>query len=155
MSGDGFGGAGFGTGEVRRRVLAGWGDGVARFREDANAEEDFARDGYRDRVIVELAQNAADAAAREKSAGRVAFTLDGGVLTADSTGAALDAAGVESLSTLRVSSKRGDAGRGDAAVGRFGVGFTAVVSVTDQPKITSAGLAVRWSAAETRAAVAG
>ena len=36
----------------------------ARFREDANAEEDYALGGYRDRVVVELAQNAADAAAR-------------------------------------------------------------------------------------------
>src|SRR5260370_3916395 len=35
----------------------------ARFREDANAEEDYTLGGYRDRGVVELAQNAADAAA--------------------------------------------------------------------------------------------
>jgi len=33
-----------------------------RFREDANAEEDLRLGGYRDRLLVELAQNAADAA---------------------------------------------------------------------------------------------
>ena len=54
----------FGTAELRRRVLDAWTASPARFREDANAEEDYALGGYRDRVVVELAQNAADAAAR-------------------------------------------------------------------------------------------
>src|SRR5699024_7505507 len=46
------------TAELRRRVLAAWADAPTRFREDADAEEDFALGGYRDRVVVELAQNA-------------------------------------------------------------------------------------------------
>ncbi|MGH3403816.1 MAG: hypothetical protein ACRDRJ_15155, partial [Streptosporangiaceae bacterium] len=54
----------FGTAGLRRRVLAAWAASPARFREDANAEEDYALGGYRDRAVVELAQNAADAAAR-------------------------------------------------------------------------------------------
>ncbi|MDQ1294137.1 MAG: hypothetical protein QG608_2020, partial [Actinomycetota bacterium] len=54
----------FGTAGIRRRVLAGWTDSPIRFREDANTEEDLALGGYRDRVVVELAQNAADAAIR-------------------------------------------------------------------------------------------
>jgi hypothetical protein len=45
--------------ELRRRVLAAWTDSPARFREDANAEEDLVLGGYRDRLLVELAQNAA------------------------------------------------------------------------------------------------
>ena len=60
----------FHTAELRRRVLAAWADAPARFREDANAEEDFALGGYRDRVVVELAQNAADAALRSGRPGR-------------------------------------------------------------------------------------
>ena len=36
--------------------------------EDANAEEDLVRGGYRDRLLVELAQNAADAAAPRRRA---------------------------------------------------------------------------------------
>ncbi|MFD0774487.1 hypothetical protein ACFQZ2_11175, partial [Streptomonospora algeriensis] len=52
----------FGTAELRRRVLDGWADAPARFREDANAEQDYALGAYRDRVAVALAQNAADAA---------------------------------------------------------------------------------------------
>ncbi|NEB79155.1 hypothetical protein G3I40_28630, partial [Streptomyces sp. SID14478] len=54
----------FGTAGLRRGVLDAWTGSAARFREDANAEEDLALGGYRDRLVVELAQNAADAAAR-------------------------------------------------------------------------------------------
>src|SRR3954462_11426219 len=111
----------YGTTTIRERVLAAWAASPARFREDANAEEDLSRGGYRDRVIVELAQNAADAAARAGVPGRIRFTLRHGVLTAANAGAPLDAAGVEALSTLRASAKRDDA----RAAGRFGVGFAA------------------------------
>lgn len=45
-----------------------------RLREDANAEQDLALGGYRDRLAVELAQNAADAAARGGVPRRVSFT---------------------------------------------------------------------------------
>ena len=120
----------FATAALRGRVLDAWAASPARFREDANAEEDYALGGYRDRVVVELAQNAADAAARAGVPGRLRLTLRDGTLVAANTGAPLDAAGVEALSTLRASSKRDHAGLGDAGdvgtVGRFGVGFAAV-----------------------------
>ncbi|MFC4592133.1 sacsin N-terminal ATP-binding-like domain-containing protein [Sphaerisporangium corydalis] len=136
----------FGTERMRTTVLAAWTASPARFREDANAEEDFALGGYRDRLIVELAQNAADAALRAGVPGRLRLTLENGVLVAANTGAPLDAAGVEGLSTLRVSGKRDEAG----SIGRFGVGFAAVVSVCDEPLIASRATgAVRWSRAET------
>ncbi|MFI6903760.1 sacsin N-terminal ATP-binding-like domain-containing protein [Nonomuraea sp. NPDC050394] len=142
----------FGTDRMRAAVLTAWTASPARFREDANAEEDFALGGYRDRLIVELAQNAADAALRAGVPGVLRLSLDGDVLTAANTGAPLDATGVEGLSTLRVSGKRDEAG----AAGRFGVGFAAVVSVTDEPSIGSRESgAVRWSRAETTALVAG
>lgn len=93
----------FGTERLRTAVVGAWTASAARFREDANAEEDLALGGYRDRLVVELAQNAADAAVRAGGTGRLALTLRDGVLTAANTGAPLDAAGVESLSTLRAS----------------------------------------------------
>ncbi|MER7543041.1 hypothetical protein ABTW95_08560 [Spirillospora sp. NPDC127506] len=133
----------FGTRALRERVLRAWAESPARFREDANAEEDHALGGYRDRAVIELAQNAADAASRAAVPGRLRLTLrtaasgagpSGAVLTAANTGAPLDAPGVESLSTLRASSKRGESG----ATGRFGVGFAAVAAVTDTPAIASA-----------------
>ena len=64
----------FSTAALRSRVLDAWAASPARFREDANAEEDYALGGYRDRVVVELAQNAADAAARAGVPGRLRLT---------------------------------------------------------------------------------
>ncbi|WP_329072654.1 sacsin N-terminal ATP-binding-like domain-containing protein [Streptomyces sp. NBC_01429] len=148
----------FGTARLRRGVLDAWGASPARFREDANAEEDLALGGYRDRLVVELAQNAADAAARADVTGRLRLTLrpataDGpAVLAAANTGAPLDATGVESLSTLRASAKREGH---EAAVGRFGVGFAAVLSVSDEPAVIGRHGGVRWSLAEARELAAG
>ncbi|WP_225834052.1 sacsin N-terminal ATP-binding-like domain-containing protein [Streptomyces sp. NK08204] len=139
----------FGTARLRRGVLDAWATSPARFREDANAEEDLVLGGYRDRLVVELAQNAADAAARAKTPGRLRLTLRDGVLVAANTGAPLDAAGVESLATLRASAKRGPE-TGHAAVGRFGVGFAAVLAVTDEPAVVGRHGGVRWSLAEAR-----
>ncbi|MFE3765630.1 sacsin N-terminal ATP-binding-like domain-containing protein [Streptomyces sp. NPDC059104] len=143
----------FSTARLRRSVLDAWGAGPARFREDANAEEDLALGGYRDRLVVELAQNAADAAARARVPGRLRLTLhpagpDGpAVLAAANTGAPLDATGVESLSTLRASAKREEA---RDSVGRFGVGFAAVLAVSDEPAVLGRHGGVRWSLAEAR-----
>ncbi|MEW1723705.1 molecular chaperone Hsp90 [Streptomyces sp. NPDC093109] len=156
----------FGTARLRRGVLDAWGASPARFREDANAEEDLALGGYRDRLVVELAQNAADAAARAGVPGRLRLTLRAGtaegtdqgpgqeraVLVAANTGAPLDATGVESLSTLRASAKREGH---ESAVGRFGVGFAAVLAVSDEPAILGRHGGVRWSLAEARELAAG
>ncbi|WP_344173186.1 sacsin N-terminal ATP-binding-like domain-containing protein [Kribbella lupini] len=155
----------FGSAEIRERVLAGWVAAPVRFREDANAEEDLALGGYLDRVVVELAQNAADAAVRAGVPGRVRFSLRDQTLVVANTGTPLTAAGVESLATLRASAKRDDdleRSGGDlrqldpraVAVGRFGVGFSAVLAVTDEPVILSRSGGVRFSRADTAAAVA-
>ncbi|MBK3590053.1 molecular chaperone Hsp90, partial [Streptomyces sp. MBT57] len=61
--------------------------------------------------------------------------------------APLDATGVESLSTLRASAKREGH---ESAVGRFGVGFAAVLAVSDEPAVLGRHGGVRWSLAEAR-----
>jgi hypothetical protein len=124
-------------------VLASWRDSPTRFREDANAEEDLFLGGYRDRVLVELAQNAADAAGR---GGRLRVQLVGRELHVANTGRALDQAGVASLASLRASAKQ-------QGVGRFGVGFAAVLTVTDAPRVISRSGGVEFSAARTREAI--
>lgn len=141
----------FGTARLRRSVLDAWTASPARFREDANAEQELALGGYRDRLVVELAQNAADAAARAGVPGRLRLTLRDGVLAVANSGAPLDATGVESLSTLRASAKREE--RDGEAVGRFGVGFSAVLAVSDEPAVLGRTGGVRWSLAEAREAV--
>src|SRR3954452_17508065 len=144
----------FDTAAIRRSVLAAWADSPARFREDANAEEDLVRGGYRDRLLVELAQNAADAAGRAGAPASLRRELadgaGGAVLRAANTGEPLDAAGVQALATLRASAKRD----GPATVGRFGVGFAAVLAVSDEPAVLSAPGGVAFGAARTREEVA-
>ena len=160
----------FGTRALRERVLGTWRADPARLREDANAEEDHARGYYRDRAVVELAQNAADAAARAGRPGRLLLRLapaaGGPVLLAANTGAPLEAAGVASLAALRASTSRdhpapaplpsagtppGEARwSAPALVGRFGVGFASVRAVADEVRVLSTSGAVRFSLAGTR-----
>ncbi len=145
----------FGAVGIRERVLAAWAASPARFREDANAEEDAALGAYRDRLVVELVQNACDAATSAGVAARVSLRLhdvDGGtVLDVANTGAPLTAPGLEALSTLRASSKRDEGG----SVGRFGVGFAAVLAVSDEPLIVSRdGVGYAWSRSRSHALVA-
>ncbi|GGU46058.1 sacsin N-terminal ATP-binding-like domain-containing protein [Lentzea flava] len=134
----------FGTEALRTSVLAAWRGSPTRFREDANAEEDLRLGGYRDRLLVELAQNAADAAGAEPGVLRI--TLSDGELRAANTGAPLTAAGVAALASLRASAK-------ESGVGQFGVGFAAVLAVTDAPRVISTSGGVEFSAARTRAEV--
>ncbi|HEX8759123.1 MAG TPA: ATP-binding protein [Pseudonocardiaceae bacterium] len=101
-------------------------------------------------MLVELAQNAADAAQRMAVPGHLRVTVEGGELRAANTGAPLDCAGVAALAALRASAKREG-----GSVGRFGVGFAAVLGVTDAPQVMSRSGGVAFSAQRTAAAVAG
>ncbi|MGN6087787.1 MAG: sacsin N-terminal ATP-binding-like domain-containing protein, partial [Actinomycetales bacterium] len=137
----------FGTAGLRAAVLDAWRASPARFREDANSEEDLVVGGYRDRLLVELAQNAADAARLSGVPGRlrVELTLSPSPqLVVSNTGVPLDTAGVIGLSTLRASGKR----HGDT-IGRFGVGFAAVLAVSDSPEVRSRHGGVRFSLVES------
>lgn len=157
-----------GTAALRRAVLEAWRSSPTRLREDANTEEDHAHGSYRGRVVVELAQNAADAAARAGVPGRLSLALrapsgpgDRWVLRAANTGAPLDAAGVASLAAMRASATASEAapdrdrvhGPGGTPVGRFGVGFAALRSVADDVRIGAGEAAVGFSLARTRAAL--
>ncbi|MDO8106666.1 ATP-binding protein [Isoptericola sp. b441] len=136
---------------LRTATLAAWRDHPARFREDANAEEDHGAGWYRDRVVVELAQNAADAA-REPGALLLRLAPERRLLVAANTGVPLDAAGLTSLASLRASAKSAEH---PSAVGRFGVGFAAVRAVADEVAVVSRTGAVHFSAARTAAELGG
>jgi hypothetical protein len=140
----------FGTAALRAAVLDAWAASPTRFREDANAEEDLLLGGYADAWFVELAQNAADAARAAGTPGRMTVAVVGDELRVGNTGAPLDAAGVAALASLRASAKRDDAG----SAGRFGVGFAAVLALTDAPRVVSRTGAAAFSATRTAAAVA-
>lgn len=159
----------FGTGALRHAVTEAWLGSGTRFREDANAEEDHARGYYRDRVVVELAQNAADAAARAGEPGHLLLRLEetgaaatgvaepdlagpaaGGPqrarLVAANSGEPLTADGVASLASLRASAKDAEG----PEVGRFGVGFAAVRAVSDEVAVRSRTGGARFSLDATR-----
>ena len=135
----------FRTAALRAGVLAAWAASPTRFREDANAEEDLRLDGYADAWLVELAQNAADAARAAGVPGRLLVELVQAELRVANTGAPLDAAGVAALAALRASAKRDDAG----SVGRFGVGFTAVLALSAAPRLLGVDGGVAFSAERT------
>ena len=139
----------FGTAALRDSVLSAWRDSPTRFREDANAEEDLRLGGYRDRMLVELAQNAADAAVSAGVPGRLRLTVVDGELRVANTGAPLTEEGVAALASLRASAKRSG-----EQVGQFGIGFAAVLAVTEEPRVVSATGGVRFSAARTRESIA-
>ncbi|MBW0119287.1 sacsin N-terminal ATP-binding-like domain-containing protein, partial [Pseudonocardia abyssalis] len=139
----------FGTASLRAAVLDAWASSPTRFREDANAEEDLCLGGYADAWFVELAQNAADAARAAGVPGRIVVALVDGELRVANTGTPLDAAGVAALASLRASAKRDT-----DSVGRFGVGFAAVLAVTDAPRVLSRTGGIAFSAARTIDAVA-
>lgn len=135
----------FGTQALRESVLSTWRGSPTRFREDANAEEDLRLGGYRDRLLIELAQNASDASGG--TPGTLRLSLVDGELRAANTGTPLDAAGVTALASLRASAKN------SGTVGQFGVGFAAVLAVTDAPRVVSTTGAVAFSADRTREAM--
>ncbi|MEV4237255.1 ATP-binding protein [Nocardia sp. NPDC049737] len=131
----------FGTAGLRAGVLAAWRDSPTRLREDAATEADLVRAGYRNRLLTELAQNAADAAAKSGVAGRVVVRLVDGAVHISNTGAPLDLLGVHALTALRASGKADPT----ASVGRFGVGFTAVRTVSDEIEVRSTTGSIRFS----------
>jgi hypothetical protein len=135
----------FGTAGLRAAVLEAWRASPTRYREDANVEEDYALGAYRDRLIVELAQNAADAARAAGVPGRMRITIGDDAMLVANTGGPLDRAGVQSLAAMRASTKGAD------TVGKFGVGFAAVLSVSDEPTVLSRDGGVRFSRTETAA----
>ena len=142
----------FGTARLRRGVLDAWATSPARFREDANAEEDLVLGGYRDRLVVELAQNAADAAARAGVPGRLRLTLPRRASSSPPTPAPRWTPPASSRCPRCAPPPSGseEAGKGTGAVGRFGVGFAAVLAVSDEPAVVGRHGGVRWSLAEAR-----
>ncbi|MFI8567364.1 sacsin N-terminal ATP-binding-like domain-containing protein [Rhodococcus sp. NPDC078407] len=140
----------FDTGSLRESILAAWGSSPTRLREDAASEADLVRSGYRDRLLTELAQNAADAAGRAGVRGRLAVWTDSeGCLHIANTGAPLDVSGVHALTALRASAKTAVHG----GVGQFGVGFTAVRSVADEIEVRSRDGGVLFGARRTLSAL--
>ena len=114
----------------------------SRLVSDFNGEKTFITD-YIGREVLELLQNANDAAAKAGKRGSVHFELLPAGLIAANTGAPFSQAGVESLRLPHTSPKPGE---GPQMVGNKGLGFRAVLNWTRFPIILSANLAIVFSA---------
>lgn len=130
-------------------MLSAWRASPTRLREDAAAESDLARGGYRDRLLTELAQNAVDAAAAAGVPARMWVRRVGATIRVANVGRPLDRFGVQALGSLRASDKAPNSGH----TGRYGVGFTAVRSVADAVEVRSRNGSIRFDAAATAQAI--
>jgi hypothetical protein len=112
-----------------------------RLVSDFKGESHFIRD-YEGREILELLQNANDAALKANKRGRMHFELLPAGLIAANTGASFSPAGVESLCLPHTSPKRAE---GPQMIGNKGLGFRAVLNWTRFPHILSGELAIVFS----------
>ncbi|TGE25209.1 DUF3883 domain-containing protein [Hymenobacter aquaticus] len=115
--------------------------------QDYMLEQQVSAD-YDGRQLLELLQNADDAAGRDpkKRAGQVSIRLQGRILEVANTGAIFTEAGVQSLLYSNLSPKSLDADQ----IGAKGLGFRAVLSWSDRLEIHSGQLRIAFSAAYAR-----
>ena len=113
--------------------------------EHANTEEDAAKGGYANRQIMELVQNGADALSDTGRIGLVRVILTESYLYCADDGDPIDKDGVTALMFSHMSPKRGA-----NKIGRFGLGFKAVLTVTDSPEFISKSGAFRFDRASAK-----
>lgn len=125
--------------------------------EHANVEEDTAYGGYQHRQLFELVQNSADALwsdADEREMGddspagrrgRIEIRLTGECLYCADDGEPIDADGVKALMFSHLSPKRAT-----GQIGTFGLGFKAVLGVSDAPEFFSRSGSFRFDRARSR-----
>ena len=112
--------------------------------EHANHEHDTAHGGYAHRQLFELVQNSADALidAPGKS---ILIRLTKDFLYCADDGNPIDRAGIKGLMFSHMSSKRNT-----SAIGRFGIGFKAVLGLSDAPEFYSRPGSFRFNRAHAR-----
>lgn len=129
----------------RNKVIIEYTEGRSgRIRSDFKREQAVAKD-YRGRELVELLQNAEDAAYEDKKTrgnGRVAITLQGDILIIENTGKPFGYEGIHSLMLADDSPK--DPLLMDV-IGNKGLGFRAILSWAESIKITSRKVCVEFS----------
>ena len=108
---------------------------------DYYGERGCSRD-YEGREILELLQNASDAAAELDQVGRVLIKLLPEGLIIANTGAAFTRGGIESLQTSNLSPKRRSR---RPLIGSKGLGFRAILNWSRFPMILSGGLGIAYT----------
>jgi len=110
---------------------------------DGKAEGFLARGGYAGRQLFELVQNSADSL-EGTAGGRIQIHLTPQYLYCADEGSPIDKNGVTALMFQYISTKQGM-----DQIGRFGLGFNAVLEVTDNPEFFSRLGSFRFSRSDT------
>lgn len=97
--------------------------------------------GYHGREILELLQNAGDAARNSGERGRVRITVTKHGVVMGNTGLPFDKGGVESLLTANLSPKRQ---REAVVIGDKGLGFRSILNWTESPLVSSGELGLAF-----------
>ena len=138
-------------------TLAAYGKQPLLVIRDANDEQDTAHGGYQHRQLFELVQNGADALLLDADAsemgddaprhdrGRIEVRLTTGYLYCADNGKPIGEPGVCALMFPRLSPKRGT-----SQIGNFGLGFRAVLGVSDSPEFFSRSGSFRFDRAHSR-----
>lgn len=116
----------------------------ALVEEQANQEMDTAQGGYAHRQLVELVQNGADQLAKS-GGGKIQILLSERHLYCADNGAPLDQEGARSLLFSHLSPKRNT-----NEIGRFGVGFKAVLKVSNSPAVFSQSGSIQFDRTRAR-----
>ena len=130
--------------EIMRRRLEGYGRDPLLIVQDYQLEQQVSAD-YDGRQLLELLQNADDAAGRDpaQQPGEVWIRLVGNTLDVANTGAPFTTAGIDSLLYSNLSPKSMEPDQ----IGAKGLGFRAVLNWAEQLEIYSGTLRVAFSAA--------
>lgn len=105
--------------------------------QNAGSAEERVRSDYRGRYAIELLQNAHDACADAAAVGQAWLRLTPTALLVANQGVPFTAERIDSLLQLGDSSKKADRAE-HHTIGYKGIGFSAVLEITDQPQIISA-----------------
>lgn len=139
--------------DISRELLRKNGIRKASFNEDpelfisvSNAVANASEGDYKHRQLYELVQNATDAMTPGEltgDAGRVSVVLTPETLYCANEGRPFNLMGFRALAYPYVS------GKDDLnAIGQFGLGFSSVASITDNPEVVSRSCSVRYSRTE-------
>lgn len=107
--------------------------------QNAGRAEDRVRSDYRGRYAIELLQNAHDACADARKVGEAWLRLTPSALLIANQGVPFTAERIDSLLQLGDSTKSANRAR-HHTIGYKGIGFSAVLEITDRPQIISRGV---------------
>jgi len=112
------------------------------FDEHVGLEAAFRTGGYSGRQLTELIQNASDAILSAGGRGEVEVLLTPDALYCANEGSPFTKKGIDSITHAYVSTKRGQ------EIGRYGLGFKAVLAISENVQIFSTSVSFEFGSAE-------